>query len=77
MGYLIPALLLTVLILGYLYLWITQFVQLMVFSDSDFPGRNDKILWVIIYIVFSPLAPFLFMWWKSVSMQVSQLEKND
>ena len=35
----------------YLYLWISQLVQLMTLSCDDFPGRHDKILWVIIYIV--------------------------
>ncbi len=64
------------LFLAYIYLWITQLVQLMVFRDNDFPGRNDKILWVIIYIVFVPVAPFIFMWWKSVFLLVLDLENN-
>ncbi len=41
----------------YLYLWISQLVQLMTLSCNDFPGRHDKILWVIIYIVFPPWPP--------------------
>ena len=77
MGMSLLALTLVVFSIVYVYLWITQLVQLMVFRDNDFPGRNDKILWVIIYIVFVPLAPFIFMWWKSVYLHVQDLERNE
>ena len=46
-------------------LWAFQLVQLMLLEDSDFPGRHDKILWVVIFIVLFFLAPLLFMAWKS------------
>nr|ADI21976.1 hypothetical protein [uncultured Planctomycetales bacterium HF0130_29M04] len=76
MGMGLLALTLVVLSIVYVYLWITQLVQLMVFRDNDFPGRNDKTLWLIIYIVFIPLAPFIFMWWKSVYLHVQKMERN-
>ncbi|HIA19570.1 MAG TPA: hypothetical protein EYN70_09185 [Planctomycetaceae bacterium] len=63
-----------VLCLVYVYLWISQLVQLMIFSDDDFPGRIDKPSWLVIYIVFSPLAPFIFMWWKKAYLHARQLE---
>ena len=46
-------------------LWAFQFVQLMLLEDTDFPGRYDKILWVVVFIVLFFLAPLLFMAWKS------------
>ncbi|MFP6672503.1 MAG: hypothetical protein VB857_13915, partial [Pirellulaceae bacterium] len=65
-----------VLCMVYVYLWISQLVQLMIFSDDDFPGRIDKPLWLVIYIVFTPLAPFIFMWWKKAYLHVCHLEQN-
>jgi hypothetical protein len=48
-----------------LFLWISQFVDLMSMSDSDFPGRYDKALWVVSFIVFFfLLAPLAFIFWK-------------
>lgn len=75
----VPALfviLLPVLGMAFIYLWISQLVQLMIFTDNDFPGRTDKILWLIIYIAFVPIAPFIFMWWKKAYLHVRHLEKN-
>ena len=69
-------LVLLVLVLAYVYLWISQLVQLMIFSDKDFPGRIDKPLWLVIYIVFSPIAPVIFIWWKKAYLHVRHLEKN-
>jgi hypothetical protein len=28
--------------------------------DDDFPGRNDKLIWVLVLLVFAPLGPWLF-----------------
>ena len=43
---------LILLLLLYFFFWMWQFVQLMLLSDDDFPGRNDKVLWVVTFIVF-------------------------
>lgn len=53
-------------------LWIVQFVQLMLLSDSDFPGKYDKILWVVAFCVAIPVAPFAFLWWKSTYRSMLQ-----
>jgi len=45
--------------------WIYQFIQLMLLSDADFPGKHDKILWVAAFVLVSPIAPFAFLWWKA------------
>lgn len=44
--------------------WFWQFIQLMILSDSDFPGKNDKILWFLIFIIFPFIGPGAFIWWK-------------
>jgi hypothetical protein len=41
--------------------WVFQFVQLMLLSDEDFPGRYDKPLWVAAFILVSFVAPFAFI----------------
>jgi len=28
--------------------------------DDDFPGRNDKLIWVLMLLVFAPVDPWLF-----------------
>ncbi len=45
--------------------WVYQFVQLMLLSEADFPGRYDKCLWTAAFIVAAGLAPFAFLGWKS------------
>lgn len=44
--------------------WIYQFVQLMLLSEVDFPGRYDKCLWTGAFIFACLLAPFAFFGWK-------------
>jgi len=53
-------------------IWIYQFVQLMLLSDPDFPGKYDKILWVVAFCVAIPVAPFAFLWWKSTYRSMLQ-----
>jgi hypothetical protein len=38
---------------------------MMALGDSDYPGRYDKTLWFITFIIFSIVAPFLFRGWKN------------
>jgi hypothetical protein len=47
------------------WLWLTQFIQLMLMSEHDFPGRNDRFIWSMVFIFLCPLAPFAFWGWKS------------
>lgn len=44
--------------------WVYQFVQLMLFSDGDFPGRYDKPLWAAAFVFAFLLAPLAFFGWK-------------
>ena len=44
--------------------WVYQFVQLMLLSEVDFPGKYDKCLWTAAFLIAFPLAPFAFFGWK-------------
>ena len=66
-------LLLILLPLG--WLWVTQFIQLMLMSERDFPGRNDRQLWVIAFIIVFFFAPFAFWGWKAAYLD--QLDAED
>lgn len=56
---------LIVVVLVVCIVWVYQFVQLMMLSEADFPGRYDKCLWTAAFIVAAGLAPFAFLGWKS------------
>ena len=63
-------------LLAYFFLWSWQFVQLMLLEDEQFPGRSDKIMWVVVFIVFWFIAPVPFMWWKKSTLHLRELENN-
>ena len=44
--------------------WIIEFLELMSFKDSQFIGKNDKVLWFIFFLVLPILAPFIFKYFK-------------
>jgi hypothetical protein len=56
--------------------WVYQFIQLMLLSDSDFPGRYDKILWVAAFLFAFLVAPFAFLWWKTAYRMMRQEEQS-
>ncbi len=49
-------------------IWIRQFVFLMSLEDSMFPGKYDKILWYVVFIVSPIITPFAFMLWKKIKL---------
>jgi hypothetical protein len=54
--------------------WCYQFAGLMLLSDSDFPGKYDKIIWVVVFLLVFPAAPFAFVLWKHAHMAVRTAE---
>ncbi len=40
--------------------WCHEFVFLMGLRDHDFPGRHDKLIWVLMLLVLAPLGPWVF-----------------
>jgi hypothetical protein len=40
--------------------WRNEFVFLMGLRDSDFPGRNDKLIWAVLLVAFAPFSVWFF-----------------
>lgn len=59
-------LLLCLIVVAFSWWWTTQFIQLMLMSESDFPGRSDKSIWAAAFVLVFFLAPFAFFVWKIV-----------
>jgi hypothetical protein len=47
-------------------LWVHGFVQLMALGDQDFPGRYDKVLWVVAFLVGNVLGAIAFHYWRQL-----------
>lgn len=45
--------------------WIVYFAQMMSLADTDFPGKYDKILWFVVFVLLFVVAPFAFWIWKN------------
>jgi hypothetical protein len=57
----VPFMLAILIVLGlYLRTWRDEFIFLMGLRDDDFPGCNDKLIWVLVLVVFAPVGPWLF-----------------
>ena len=50
--------------------WVGRFVQLMALSDEDFPGRNDKLLWVVAFVAANVFAAFAFGQWRRLMLEM-------
>ncbi len=53
-----------VLIVLWSVFWIYQFVQLMLLSEADFPGKYDKVLWTAAFVLAFFVTPAAFFGWK-------------
>ena len=58
--------------IAFIYWWASSFVFMMCLSDSDLPGRHDKVLWFITFLMLSLLAPLLFSMWKRAYLEARQ-----
>ena len=56
------------------WLWVTQFIQLMLMPENDFPGRQDKLIWGVAFIVVFFFAPFAFWGWKVAYTDLLEME---
>ena len=59
------SLLLLIVIVALIVIWCKEFIFMMALGDSDYPGRYDKSLRFITFIIFSIVALFLFRGWKN------------
>ena len=44
--------------------WVYQFVQLMLLTETGFPGKHDKGHWTAAFILAFAVALFAFFGWK-------------
>lgn len=56
------------LILAWAIFWVCQFVLLMDLQDDILPGRHDKVLWFIAFLVCPILTPFAFLLLRKVRL---------
>jgi uncharacterized RDD family membrane protein YckC len=56
--------------------WVIQFAQMMALSDKDFPGRNDKTLWLVAFLVFNVLTAFAFTFWRGIMVGIRSAQKG-
>jgi hypothetical protein len=40
--------------------WCNEFAFLMGLRDEDLPGRNDKLIWVVVLLALAPIGVWLF-----------------
>jgi len=66
------------LFLGFFWIifWCRQFSTLMLLSDSDFPGKYDKILWFGAFFLGFFVAPLAFSFWKYAYLEFRLEEKK-
>jgi hypothetical protein len=53
-----------------LLFWGYQFVQLMLMTDEELPGRYDKLIWGVVFVATLPLAPFVFLFWRGAHKEI-------
>ncbi len=66
----------TILVVCYCIVWIYQFVQLMLLTNEDFPGKYDKCLWTAAFILAFVLAPIAFMAWKNAYLAMARTQRQ-
>ncbi len=40
--------------------WVGEFARLMRTSETDFPGRHDRLVWIIVMVVLLPIGALAF-----------------
>ncbi len=48
------------LILFLLKIWFRALTSVMATEDDQFPGRHDKVLWVVLFLCAPIFAPFVY-----------------
>jgi hypothetical protein len=52
-----------------LMFWCAQVLDLMSRPDSDFPGRNDKVLWALFLLFANFIGAVLYWYWKRLVIE--------
>jgi ABC-type branched-subunit amino acid transport system permease subunit len=48
--------------------WFRSLTTIMITKDDQFPGKYDKILWIILFLLVPIFAPFIY---------ISSVERNN
>ncbi len=64
------------LVVCFLVFWCYQFIELMLLSESDFPGKYDKILWAAVFFLLFFIAPIVFVGWKNAYLAMRAAESR-
>ena len=59
-----PLIIIPIIALALAMFWCYQFAFLMMMEESLFPGKQDKLIWGVIFALVAPLAPFAFLLWR-------------
>jgi len=54
----------SVLFLVALYFWVLSLYRLMGLRDDFFPGRNDKVTWFVLLVLFNIVGAVMFFIFK-------------
>ena len=73
---LLPMLLGAIVVVIFLAFWIVQFAQLMALEDRCFPGRHDKVLWVVALVAANVAGAAAFWLWKKVMSAAREFERT-
>jgi len=47
-------------ILALALFWVGEFSRLMQTTETDFPGRHDRLIWIIVMVVLLPIGALAF-----------------
>lgn len=60
---------LLIVIIVFVLFWLFEFILLMHFRDHFLPGRYDKCIWGLCFIILPFVAPFAFALWRFNPME--------
>ena len=62
------SLLLSLVVLVIAYVWVTEFVRLMLLTNRELRGEHDKLIWAAAFVFVFFLAPFAFKVWRHAAL---------
>ncbi len=63
------ALLLLIIVFLFILWWLFEFILLMSLEDHLFPGKSDKCIWGILFIILPFIAPLAFALYRFKPME--------
>jgi hypothetical protein len=54
-----------------LIFWLRQFILLMATPDASFPGRYDKILWFVLFLLGGIVGPIAYWYYGIVARRTA------